>query len=195
LASLAICSLSALPFIEPTPAFAVPVTFFTDLSPEVLGATGTGTATVVFDTDANTLSVQTTWSGLSGITTVAHIHCCVPPPGTVGVAVTPTTFPSFPSGVTSGSYSILLDTEAASTYTSGFVTNFGGGTLAGAEAALFSGMLMGRAYLNIHSNLFPSGEIRGFLEPVPIPAVGAGLPVIAGVAGLLMWWRRRQKAA
>jgi len=34
------------------------------------------------------------------------------------------------------------------------------------------------------------------VAPVPIPAVGAGLPgVIAGVAGLLMWRRRRQKAA
>ena len=42
--------------------------------------------------------------------------------------------------------------------------------------------------------LGPSGAAK--VSDVPIPAVGAGLPgVIAGVAGLLMWWRRRQKAA
>ena len=41
--------------------------------------------------------------------------------------------------------------------------------------------------------LGPSGAAK--VSDVPIPAVGAGLPgVIAGVAGLLMWWRRRQKS-
>ena len=30
---------------------------------------------------------------------------------------------------------------------------------------------------------------------VPIPAVGAGLPLLLAGGGLLAWWRRRQKAA
>jgi hypothetical protein len=38
-----------------------------------------------------------------------------------------------------------------------------GGTTAGAEAALLAGLEAGQAYLNIHTTMFPGGEIRGFL--------------------------------
>ena len=38
---------------------------------------------------------RASFSGLSGTTTVAHIHCCTASPGTgtIGVAVTPVTLP------------------------------------------------------------------------------------------------------
>ena len=59
-------------------------------------------------------------------------------------------FIGFPLGVTSGTYSNIYDTTLASTYRAAFITA-NGGTVAGAEAALFAGLLAGQAYFNIHT--------------------------------------------
>jgi len=156
---------------------------------------GTGFATVTTNDVANTLSVDVTFSGLQGTTTASHIHCCVLPPGATGVATTIPTFAGFPLGATSGTYSNILDLTLASSYNPAFITA-NGGTVASAETALLAGLVAGQAYLNIHTTAFPGGEIRGFLAPVPIPAVGlpGGILLLAG-AGLLNWWRHRQRFA
>lgn len=160
---------------------AAPITFVTTLAPEAAGATGSGAVTLVYDADAHTLSIDAQWSGLSGTTTVAHIHCCTAAPdtGTAGVAVTPMTLPGFPEDLQAGTYATLLMLSLESTYTASFVTNFGGGTIPGAEAALFQGLSDGTAYFNIHTTEFPGGEIRGHTQAVPEPLslvlVGLGL--------------------
>jgi hypothetical protein len=135
---------------------------------------GVGSTTVTLDTRLHTLRVVASFSGLTGNTTVAHIHCCITAPGNVGVATMTPTFVGFPVGVTSGTYDQTFDTTLASTWNAAFITN-NGGTPAGAEARLANGLATGQAYLNIHSSVFTGGEIRGFLQapPVATPALGS----------------------
>lgn len=146
---------------------------------------GNGSATVEYDPLLHTLRVDVLFSDLVGSVTAAHIHCCVASPGTAGVATPTPTFPGFPSGVTSGTYSNTFDLTLASSFNASFVTANGG--IAGAEAALASGLADGHAYFNIHTATFSGGEIRGFLAPaVPVPAAawlfGSGLLGFIGVA-------------
>jgi hypothetical protein len=151
---------------------------------------GTGFAAVDFDSTAETMHVQITFSGLTGITTASHIHSAtaVPGAGTAGVATTVPTFVGFPIGVTSGTYDQTYDMTLAASYNPAFVTLIGG-TIADAEAALLAGMIAGESYLNIHTTQFPGGEIRGFLTPVPEPSTLTLLAFGALSIGLLA--RRR----
>lgn len=150
-----------------------------------IASPGTGHALADYDDVAHTLTLSATFSDLIGTTTVAHIHAPTAAPfaGTTGVAVTPGTLPGFPAGVTSGSYGpTVLDLALGGTYTASFLS-LGGGTPAGAEALLFSSMLEGKAYFNIHSTFAGGGEIRGFLVPVPEPT---SLLLLVGGVPLMM---------
>jgi hypothetical protein len=95
-------------------------------------------------------------------------------------------FINFPTGVKSGSYQHSFDLTDAASYNPAFVT--AEGSVAAAEAALEAGAASGAAYLNIHTDLHPSGEIRGFLVLAPEPAtfVFTGL----GLAGALLLRKR-----
>jgi len=141
---------------------------------------GTGSAFVTIDTTTHQLRVVVTFSGLTSNTTAAHIHCCVTPPANVGVATTTPAFGGFPLGVTSGSLDQTYDTLNPSTWNAAFITA-NGGSPAGAEAALATGLAAGRAYLNIHTVNNPGGEIRGFLVPQNSPSIG-NIPTLSDAA-------------
>ena len=96
-------------------------------------------------------------------TTASHIHCCVAPPGNAGVATTTPTFPGFPLGVTAGTYFHTFDMTAPASYNPAFVTA-NGGTAAAPRRRSSPASEAGQAYLNIHTTMFPGGEIRGFLQ-------------------------------
>jgi hypothetical protein len=129
---------------------------------------GTGTAYLLIDTATHVYRLSVDFAGLISPLTVAHIHCCIAPPGNVGVATPLPTLPGFPVGVFAGSYDVTFDATMASSWNPTFITN-NGGTPAGAEAALAAGVDAGLAYLNLHSSMFPAGEIRGFFAAVPEP--------------------------
>ena len=130
-------------------------------------SSGTGFAVVDYDNVLHTLSLNVAFSGLLGNVTASHIHSPALPTTNAGVATTVPTFPGFPSGVTSGNYVHTLDMTLATSYSPTFIT-VNGGTISGAEAALAASLAAGTAYLNIHTNSFPGGEIRGQLAPVPV---------------------------
>jgi len=129
---------------------------------------GTGKSLITIDAVANTMRVQSTFSGLLGNVTASHIHgpTAVAGAGTAGVATTTPTFTGFPSGVTAGTYDHTFNMLLSTSYNPSYVTN-NGGTPATAFAALRAAISTGKTYHNIHSNLFPGGEIRGFLNACP----------------------------
>jgi hypothetical protein len=164
-------------------------------------APGHGGAAIIIDDVEHSMAVTIAWSNMASATTAAHIHCCTVDPLT-GTAIPATMVPSFPgfpmNAAFDGLYEATFSLLDPATYNPAFISA-NGGTVAGAEAAFLAGLASGRSYVNIHTELFPNGHIRGFLT-LPqtggtIPEPGSAALLGLGAAGLALFRRRRSSRA
>lgn len=124
-------------------------------------STATGLGLFTYDDDSNVLNWNITFSGLTSAETVAHFHG----PGAPGVNA-PIQPPALALGPTKTGMAALQASQ---------------------EADLLNGLY----YVNIHSQMFPGGEIRG--QIMPVPEVSTFMMMGAGAITLAIASRLRRK--
>jgi hypothetical protein len=159
-----------------------------EVPPHPSSATGTATAELVGDM----LTLEVVFDGLSGNAVAAHIHCCTSSDTNAMVAVILGSFPSSFPGTTSGTFDTTIDLGAA-VYNPAFVTA-NGGTVAGAKAAFEAALLDGMTYVDIHTAIFPGGDIRGQFEAATTATPEPATLALFAFGGLGLMRRRSRRA-
>ena len=138
----------------------------------------TGFATAFHDLDG-TLKVDVSFANLSSPVISAHIHCCGTEATSAGVAID--LGPSgFPLGEMIGVYSYTFNLEDIAVYSPAFIAEtqalIPGATVTDVHYRLAQSMQRnfqspgtGIAYVNIHTQNNPTGEIRGNFRVIPEP--------------------------
>jgi hypothetical protein len=114
---------------------------------------GSGTWTGKLDPSTNIMTWTMTFSGLTTNSTLSHIHAQAPTTTTAGVVLNFGTFPggTIQLGGTSGTASGTINLATATPGT--------GLTISG--DSLRKAMDAGQAYVNVHTQQYGAGEIRG----------------------------------
>jgi hypothetical protein len=148
-----------------------------------------GVSISTVEIDGMTLRVDVPFRDLLAPTTMSHIHCCTSSAFT-GTAPVALPFTNFPTGVRAGTYTNSFNLTDPAVFEPTFLSTHGN-TASAASTALLDGIAANQAYVNIHTERFPAGEIRGFLVAAPIPEPATWGMLGLGLASLGFMARRK----
>lgn len=146
------------------------------------GSGDIGSTGIVFDTDTNTLNIDVEWgsengySDLTGEVTLLHLHGPTP------------SLPPFNFGEVNTDILINLGNSLnfiSSGTGGGLIDNF---FLSNDEEEW---LLSGRTYINVHTAMYPTGEIRGYVVPVGFEVPEPGISTLLAACFLSVVCRGR----
>jgi hypothetical protein len=176
-------------------------------------STATGSALVTLDDTLFTVTTDVTWSGLSGPADRAHLHFA--PVGVSRSFADPDTWffheviddptvPCFASvcAPATGTSHDVLQLAVDNGYGAGIALGLFADPSADPSsfidsfANLILALNLGDIYIDMHTELYPSGEIRGQLGVAAVPEPSTWAMLIVGFAGVgFMAYRRKSKSA
>jgi len=163
-------------------------------------STATGIAVVTLDSALFTVTTDLTWTGLSGPADRAHLHS-----GLAGHIsdevffhdVLYVAWPGDPQGPTVtcawGTFGICVPESGSSHDVLQLSANDGYGYPN--FASMVDAFMNREIYIDVHTQLYPAGEIRGQLAPVPEPSTWATMLLGFAGLGLAGYYRARKSPA
>ncbi|MCA9215834.1 MAG: CHRD domain-containing protein [Planctomycetales bacterium] len=153
--------------------------------PEPDGSTnspGKGTGTIFYNSETNTLSYSLQWDGMVGDLTKLHIHG----PADANSSNPQHIFeiygpPTLPAELVTTSADISGSRELTTLIQTGFDPL--------EPQQVVDIMVAGNAYVNVHTSVFGTGEIRGNLG-IPIPEPSSTILTVIGVSMFVLQRRR-----